>query len=174
MKKFAAVILCALLLAGCAAQVPAETTTAPAETTQAPVTVPATTAPQAVTLPPETQAPADGVVKVSRAAEVDLSGFATPVELLLEEDGEQVALYVEGQITGFVLERGSWDENAVHFIPEETLFLAQEMGNHALLLITTQFGDALPHLRVTYTGAEGEIQRYLFQSGEDGSILLVE
>ena len=172
MKKLIGMFICLLLLAGCAAQPPVETTQAPAETTQAPTET--TQAPAEITLPPDTQAPADGVLKAARAAEVDFGKLATPIELTLEEDGERVALYVEGRITGFVLERGSWDENAVQFTPEETLFLAQEMGNGAVLLFTTQVGDALPHLRVTYTGPEGEIQRYLFQSGEDGSILLVE
>ena len=172
MKKLIGIFICLLLLAGCAAQPPVETTLAPAETTTAPTET--TQAPLETTLPPATQAPADGVLKAARAAEVDLSKLATPIELMLEENGERVALYVEGTIRGFVLERGSWDENAVQFTPEETLFLAQEMGDGAVLLLTTQFGDALPHLRVTYTGAEGEIQRYLFQSGEDGSILIIE
>ena len=172
MKKLIGIAACLLLLAGCAAQPPAETTQAPAETTKAPTET--TQAPAEVTMPPETKAPADGTLCAALLTEIDRTAFADTTEITLDAEGEAVALYAERRLRGVVLERGSWDENAVTFTPEEVLFTAPEMDGSLLVVVHTYFGDALPHLRVTYTGAEGEIQRYLFQSGEDGSILLVE
>lgn len=55
-----------------------------------------------------------------------------------------------------------------------TLFTASFLEGGKTVRLMVDLPDVIPNLRLTYTGANGTQVRYITQSGEDGSILLLE
>ena len=55
-----------------------------------------------------------------------------------------------------------------------TLFAADWLEDGKVVRILADLPDVMYSLRLSYTGADGRVVRYITQSGKDGSILLVE
>ncbi len=99
--------------------------------------------------------------------------FDRVFQTVIDPEGEHVALYTDGLLKDFVVEQGTMDADAVTFHPDHPLFRARELDADTLLILYTYFTDTVPTLRVSYTGPDGPEQCYLFQSGKDGSILMI-
>ncbi len=163
MKKFLTTLMSLLLLL---ALVGCNTPNMPTGTTVPTVTEPS---------PPETTLPEPaGTLKADLLQNVDPDKFGQTYQITIDAKGEKVALYTDGMIHDLLIEYGSMGLEDNAFTPEYTVFSAKSMSPDSLIIICTYFPDLLPNLRVQYTGAEGNITRFLFQSGKDGSILLTE
>lgn len=115
-----------------------------------------------------------GVVNACLAQDVDLDRFTQFAEVPLDPDGEQVVLYSDGLVTELKLEIGSWDMEGTMFIPASTVFAASSLTPGDAIMLSTMFSDTMPHIRMTYTSAGEEYTYFLFQSGKDGSILILD
>lgn len=92
----------------------------------------------------------------------------------VDTEGESVALFTGSLVYNVRLVGGSWvDEN--NFQEEITYFAANWLDARDLLLIRTMIPDTMPNLRVSMQIGDAEYRTYFIgQSGEDGSILLLE
>lgn len=115
-----------------------------------------------------------GTVEAVLAQDVDLDRFTQFAEATLETDGEQVVLYTEGMVTNLTLEIGEWNMDGTYFAPNATIFAANTLTPGDAILLQTMFSDTLPHLRLRYTSGGEEYTYFLFQSGKDGSIILMD
>ena len=114
----------------------------------------------------------DGQLEVSPFAE-DSDAFDQFAELNLYRIGGTYLLHSTGLIYDMVIETGYWDMDGTIFTPEATVFDAGSMVPSDAIKVQTDIPDTLPHLRITYTGAEGTVTVYLSASGEDGTPLLL-
>lgn len=121
--------------------------------------------------PPERVTP-NGVLEVLPFVE-DATQFDQFVELHLDRMGGSYLLHSTGLIYDLVIASGFWNMDGTVFTPEQTVFSASSLVPSDAIRIQTDIPDTLPHLRITYTAAEGTITVYLSASGEDGSPLLL-
>ena len=115
-----------------------------------------------------------GTVNAVLAQDVDLDSFTQYAEAALDPDGEQVVLYTDGMVTNLTLELGAWDESGSYFSPKATVFAANTLTPGDAIMLQTMFSDTMPHLRLRYTSGGEEYTYFLFQSGKDGSIILMD
>ena len=115
----------------------------------------------------------DGQLKVSAFLEENTNEFNQFAEVNLDRIGGSYLLHTNGLIYDLVIESGFWNMDGTVFTPERTVFVAGSLIPSDAVKIQTDIPDTLPHLRITYTGAEGTITVYLSASGEDGSPLLL-
>lgn len=115
-----------------------------------------------------------GTLSADHLDHVDADRFGRVIEAAVDAEGEQVALYTDDVLEDVVVEQGTMDPEGEVFTPEHELLRVKKLTSDMLLVIHTYFTDTVPTLRVQYTGANGPEWRYLFQSGKDGSILLLE
>lgn len=115
-----------------------------------------------------------GTVEAVLAQDVDLDSFTQSAEAIMDAEGEQVVLYTDGMVSGLTLEYGTWDEDGVYFSPKATVFAANTLTPGDAIMLQTMFSDTMPHLRLRYTSDGEEFTYFLFQSGKDGSILLLD
>ena len=73
-----------------------------------------------------------------------------------------------------MLEYGSWSYDGTVFYPSNTVFAASNLSFSEAIVLRLFIPDVMPNMRLTYTTDEGTTQKYIFQSGEDGSILLLD
>ncbi|MBR4360859.1 MAG: hypothetical protein IKP32_09610 [Clostridia bacterium] len=96
----------------------------------------------------------------------------TPV--VVDEDAEPLVLTPRANVTGFVLEKLDWDDDTFSVAGAEPLYAANILTPADHLEIFCWFSDVLPDLRVRCLNESGEAECwYLFQSGMDGSLLLL-
>ena len=102
--------------------------------------------------------------------------------VLIQETGEEIpcdgkiVLIPLREMTDFALEYLDWDWDFDDPEPSVamTLYAAAILAPGDNLRVSCYFEDIMPNLRVRYTDAEGEDQCfYLFQSGRDGSLMLL-
>lgn len=115
-----------------------------------------------------------GTVEAVLAQDVDLDSFTQFAEATMDAEGEQVVLYTDGMVTNLTLEQGSWDMDGTHFSPKATVFAANTLTPGDAIMLQTMFSDTMPHLRLRYTSGGEEHTYFLFQSGKDGSIILMD
>lgn len=92
------------------------------------------------------------------------------------DDGAEtpVTLRLTAPVTQFVLERLAWDEEAFTIAQTEAIYAAPRLGPGDNLNLYCFFPDVLPALRIRCLNERGEAECwYLFQSGRDGSLLLL-
>ena len=165
MRYIPALLLALSLLTACAA--PAETT--PETTVEtAPVTETADAQTSATKRPAEA-----GLLHAAPADAPDLPDFDRIREITVDREGEEVLLYSDGRLKNFMLARGTLDPDTGNFSLSRVLHTAKILDAGEALRFTVQFSDTVPDLRITFTGADGDTRLFLFQSGEDGSILLI-
>lgn len=115
-----------------------------------------------------------GTVEAVLAQDVDLDSFSQFAEAPLDADGEQVVLFTDGLVTNLTLELGEWDPDGIQFMPKATIFAASTLSPGDAVMLMTMFSDTMPHLRMRYSSGGTEYTYFLFQSGMDGSIVLID
>ncbi len=161
MKKLLALCLCLLLFAaGCG--LPGPQMASASLDADSPITEPPDTVPE------------KGTLSAMLSSGVDSSRFSQVMEVVQDAEGEQVALWSDGEITDLRIDFGLMDPEGISFCPSGPGFTASSLSADQLILLRLYFSDTSPSVRIQYTGAQGEIVRYLFQSGKDGSILMLE
>ncbi len=92
----------------------------------------------------------------------------------VDPEGESVALFTGSMVYNIRLVGGSWTDES-NFQVETTYFAANRLDAKDLLLIRTMIPDTMPNLCVSMQTGDAEYRTYFIgQSGEDGSILLLE
>lgn len=128
-------------------------------------------------LPPQPTVPAvaDGVgpiqAQLDRVKSTDDFTVLIPVEA--DPDGEGVLLFADVALTDVTLEFGSWNQDCTEFQPESLLLFHSELAVGEAVWLHTYFSDVLPNIRLTYTAEGISYTCFLFQSGMDGSIILM-
>ncbi len=117
---------------------------------------------------------ATGTVEASLFSNTDPEQFDQFAEIILEKDGESVLLHTEGLVYDVFIEYGTWNMDGTIFSPTSTVFAASSLTPYDGILLQTYFPDVMPNLRLSYTTDSGIVQKYIFQSGKDGSILLLD
>ncbi len=115
-----------------------------------------------------------GVVDAIEYNECSLVLYEQFYEVVIDEEGVAVLLTTDGLVYDFTLEYGSWDSDGIVFTPTSTVFAASSLSYCDGVVVRLYIPDVMPNLRLTYTTEEGTFQKYIFQSGKDGSILLLD
>lgn len=115
-----------------------------------------------------------GEVTASRFQDADQSTLTQIAEVILDREGEMLFLYTDKKVDQVTLELGQWDQDGVVFTPTCAVFATQALTPGDAIMVQTQIPDVMPTLRLSYVSGDETITRYISQSGEDGSILLLE
>lgn len=95
-------------------------------------------------------------------------------DLVVDEEAEPIVLIPLREMRDFSLEYLEWDFDTMAPAVAMNLYAATYLSPGNNLRVSCYFEDVMPNLRVRYTDAEGEAQCfYLFQSGRDGSLMLL-
>ena len=103
-----------------------------------------------------------------------------PASDFLVDDGTNgqgacVLFTAEGPVEDVRLSRVSYAEYGSGFWETGTLWLASRLDDGQTLLLRTWFGDVFPTLKLSWKLEGGEREAYLlFQSGKDGSLVMME
>lgn len=122
---------------------------------------------------PGEQVTPSGALEVLPFTQEDAAQFDQFAELYLDREGGSYLFHSTGLIYDLVIESGFWNLDGTVFTPEKTVFKASSLVPSDAVMIQTDIPDTLPHLRITYTAAEGTVTVYLSDSGEDGTPLLL-
>ncbi len=96
------------------------------------------------------------------------------IDVVHDEDAEPITLVPYRELKDFALEYVEWDDEAFTVSQAMPLYTTSPLSPGDNLNIYCYFEDILPSLRIRYTDAEGNARCfYLFQSGRDGSLLLL-
>ena len=96
------------------------------------------------------------------------------IDVVYDEDAEPITLVPYRDMKDFVLETLTWDGEAFTVSEALPFYAANPLSPGNNLNIYCYFADVLPNLRIRYTDADGEAKCfYIFQSGRDGSLLLL-
>lgn len=115
-----------------------------------------------------------GVIMADLFKESDLNRFEQFSNVIIDEEGESVLLYTNGLVYDLTLEYGSCYDDSMQFVPISTVFAASSMAANEAIMVRLFIPDVMSNLRLTYTTDAGTTQKYIFQSGKDGSILLLD
>lgn len=115
----------------------------------------------------------DGALEVLPFSQENAENFDQFAELYLDRDGQAVLLHATGLIYDVTIEYGNWNTDGSVFTPEQTVFVTDALVASNAVIVQSDIPDAMPHLRITYTTADGSVTVYLSASGEDGTPLLV-
>lgn len=110
-------------------------------------------------------------VSAALASDIDCTAYEKTLELTLDEEADWAAVFSDRSLRDVRVTLRSEDEGR----KEQTLLAASCLEKEDLLLIRTFIPDAQPNLYITFQSGSAEPHTYgIFQSGMDGSILLVE
>ena len=124
-------------------------------------------------LPPELPA-ANGTITAALAQDVDLEQYSQFAEAILDDEGERFVLYSNDLVTNVMLEQGTWSADGSSFTPSATVFMAHTLCGGDAVMIQALMGDTLPTMRLSYESGSETHTQFITQSGEDGSILIVD
>ena len=115
-----------------------------------------------------------GVVNATLWTEAAQTDFEQFYDVTIDHEGEVILLSTNGLVYDLTLEYGYWDSEGTVFYPTATVFAASSLSFSEAVILRLFIPDVLSNMRLTYTTDEGTIQKYIFQSGMDGSILLLD
>ena len=115
-----------------------------------------------------------GVVSAQLLSQAQQTDFGQQYNISIDEEGEAILLSTNGLVYDVMLEYGSWSYDGTVFYPSNTVFAASNLSFSEAIVLRLFIPDVMPNMRLTYTTDEGTTQKYIFQSGEDGSILLLD
>lgn len=115
-----------------------------------------------------------GTVTAQLWNEADQTGFEQFYNVSIDDQGEAILLSTNGLVYDLTLEYSSWDMDGMVFYPSSTVFAASSLSYSDAVILHLYIPDVMSNMRLTYTTNEGVIQKYIFQSGKDGSILLLD
>lgn len=114
-----------------------------------------------------------GTVLAQQLAKANIEGFTQIAEVPLSEVGEQVFLSCDGLVRNVRLDYGYWNEDGSVYSVQATVFASHTLSPGDGILVTTDIPDTMPTLRLSYDSGTEQISVFISQSGEDGSILLL-
>lgn len=95
-------------------------------------------------------------------------------KVIADEYGEELCLVASGLVRNVRISKVGYTDYTGKFYETEQLWNCSDMKNCAVQ-IQTDIPDGMPNLLISYLTADGQkISRLLSQSGEDGSLILVE
>lgn len=115
-----------------------------------------------------------GVINAELLGDAQQTDFEQFYDVSIDDEGETILLSTNGLVYDLTLEYGSWDMDGMVFYPSATVFAASSLSFSEAVTLHLFIPDVMSNMRLTYTTDEGTIQKYIFQSGEDGSILLLD
>lgn len=115
-----------------------------------------------------------GVINAELWKNSDQTQFEQFYDVFIDDEGETILLSTNGLVYDLTLEYGSWNSDGTVFYPSATVFAASSLSFSEAVILQLSIPDVMSNMRLTYTTDEGTIQKYIFQSGEDGSILLLD
>ena len=96
------------------------------------------------------------------------------IDVIADDEAEPFVILPLREMRDVALEALEWNDEDFSVAKARPLFLAPRLEAGQNLRVASYFDDILPNLRIRYTDAEGQAQcLYLFQSGRDGSMLLL-
>ena len=115
-----------------------------------------------------------GTVTAQLWNEADQTVFEQFYDVSVDDEGEVILLSTNGLVYDLKLEYGSWDMDGMVFSPNSTVFAASSLSYSDAVILHLYIPDVLSNMRLTYTTDDGIVQKFIFQSGKDGSILLLD
>lgn len=115
-----------------------------------------------------------GVVTAQLWDTAQQAEFEQHYNVTIDAEGETILLSTNGLVYDLTLELGQWDMDGVNFYPEATVFAVSSLSFSDAVILKLFIPDVMSNMRLTYTTDAGTTQKYIFQSGEDGSILLLD
>lgn len=95
-------------------------------------------------------------------------------KIIADEHGEELCLIASGLVRNVRISKVSYTDYTGKFYETEQLWNCSDMKDCAVQL-QTDIPDGMPNLLISYCTLDGQkINRLLSQSGEDGSLILVE
>ena len=88
--------------------------------------------------------------------------------------GARVLFTAEGGAEEIRLTRVGWYESFDGWYDDGTLWYASHMDDGETLLLRTWIGDVFPTLKISWRTGSGREERLIFQSGKDGSLVLLD
>ena len=117
----------------------------------------------------------EGNVSVELFNQTDIDRFTQTSELTLHPEGEQILLHSGNTaVSNVIIEYGAVSTEGTRFVPEATIFACATLTPGDAVLMNVSLSDVSPVLRITYRSGTQTITKYIFQSGEDGSIELID
>lgn len=123
--------------------------------------------------PPE-DIPSQGQIHTELFTPTAAEGFNRFHEVILEPEGEKILLHTDGTVSDVIIRQGTWNEDGIYFYSDATVFAANFMNSDDAIFLQTYIPDTMPNLQLQYISAGQQVTVYISQSGEDGSILLLE
>ncbi len=109
----------------------------------------------------------------ARKDQIQTENFDQIVTVTCDAGGEGVSLFAGATLYNVSVQMGHWTP-ANRFVDDKVLIAANRLTEKDLLLIYTYIPDVLPNLRLSADCGDGQTRSYyIFQSGKDGSILLI-
>lgn len=115
-----------------------------------------------------------GAVNAALWGDANQPQFEQFYDVVIDDEGETILLSTNGLVYDLTLEYGSWSSDGTVFYPSATVFAASSLSFSEAVILHLYIPDVMSNMRLTYTTDEGTIQKYIFQSGKDGSILLLD
>lgn len=113
-------------------------------------------------------------INAALGAQIDSEQFAQTIPVTLDAEGEKIAIFSGNVVYNVQLAHGSLGVDE-QFAVNQILFAANRLTENDLLLIHAYIPDGQPNLRLTLHSEAEEVRTYyITQSGDDGSILLLE
>ena len=114
-------------------------------------------------------------IGAAKAGEISMEQFDVRFHVTLDNGGEEIVVFTNSALYQVELETGYWNIFDNKYYVDQVLFAANRMTSQDLLQIQTYIPDTMPNLRLTAKSGEAESKTlYISQSGEDGSILLLD
>ncbi len=107
-------------------------------------------------------------------SEAHLFNYQLFSEVIQHNDGVEILLSTDGAVTDIRLEYGEWNADGTVFIPSAVIFACDGISEESAIVVQCQLPDVMPVLRLSYVSQGFTFTRYIAQSGQDGSILLLE
>ncbi len=123
--------------------------------------------------PPELE-PMAGTLQADFLENTGTESFTQIAEVILDPEGEQFLLHVDGGIQEVRIAFGSWDETATVFTADATVFATPVLTSADAIMLQATIPDTMPNLRITYISGDTTNVVYLSQSGQDGSVILLD
>ena len=116
-----------------------------------------------------------GGLEAYRQSDLNLGKTKPKVEVKLDDVGESIVLLSTNSVYNIRIFSVSYEENSGNFFREQEQVYLSSLHNGEYFTLQSSIPDVVPNLQLSWRLPDGSSQRYLIsQSGEDGSILLIE
>ena len=106
--------------------------------------------------------------------EKTLDHYGAYSEIIIDQGATKALLHTDSAIYDVRIETGSWSSDGDTFIADYTVYAAYALTAGNAIMVESEIPDTLPRLRITYTTGGKTLSCYLTDSGNDGSIILIQ